>query len=241
MQAPGPPARASRSTLTIYNVLSPGPALSREGSIESGFLVFAGVAALLVISPGASMAVVTRNAVGGGRVGAVLTAVGINCGNSVYALASALGLSVVFARSPGAVGAVKLVGAVYLGFLGGQSVWRARPQRAVPSVDAERVARLSRWTSFTEGLVTNLLHPAVALFYLTYVPQFIAPDEPYIPMFLTLAAVHIAISFAWLATFGLAIDSLGQWLAKPIVRRGLEAVTGVALLALAARFVFGGA
>jgi len=188
------------------------------------------------------MAVVTRNAIGGGRAGAVLTAVGINCGNSMYALASAFGLAVVFARSPAMVGTVKLVGALYLAFLGGQSVWRARPQRVLPTRDSGRdiVAR-SRWTSFTEGLLTNLLHPAVALFYLTYVPQFIAPDEPHVPMFLTLAAVHIAISFAWLGTYGIAIDSLGTWLAKPIVRRGLEAVTGVALLALAARFLLGGA
>lgn len=216
----------------------------QEDLIESRFIVFAGVAALLVVSPGVAMAVVTRNAVGGGRAGALLTAAGINCGNSLYAIASALGLSIVFTRSPAAVDAVKLVGALYLGFLGVQSLWRATSWGAqIPVADeaaASGVVTRSRTQSFTEGLLTNLLHPAVALFYLTYVPQFIEPGEPHFVTFMALASVHIALSVGWLSVYGLAIDSLGTLLARPAVRRGLEAVTGAALVLMAVRFVFGG-
>ncbi len=206
-----------------------------------------------MLSPGVAMAVVTRNAIAGGRLGAILTVLGINCGNSVYALSSALGLSIIFTQTPAAVDTVKVVGALYLGGLGVQSVWRAaswgvarRPAGApdISNLPAEghglQGMEQTRWRSFTEGLLTNLLHPAVALFYLTYVPQFIEPGEPHFATFMMLAAIHIGVSFGWLTLYGIAIDSLGSLFARPRVRRSLEGVTGVALLVMAIRFLFGG-
>ena len=116
---------------------------SPEALIESRYLVFAGVTSLLVLPLGVAMAVVTRNAIAGGRFGAILTVLGINCGNSVYALSSALGLSVIFTQTSAAVDTVKVVGALYLGGLGVQSVWRTASGESLGDPPARRTSRTS--------------------------------------------------------------------------------------------------
>jgi RhtB (resistance to homoserine/threonine) family protein len=198
-------------------------------------LLFMGIAAVLTITPGADMALVAKNALVRGRTGAWYTTLGICLGCAVHASASAVGLSAILAQSAALFETVKLVGAAYLIFIGIQSLKSAmrKDDKAIGSIGAAVPARSLR--SFTEGLLTNLLNPKVALFYLTFLPQFIHASDNVLQKSLALAAIHITMGVAWLTVYGWFISRMSRALAGSSMRRKLEAVTGALLIGLGAR------
>jgi threonine/homoserine/homoserine lactone efflux protein len=125
-----------------------------------------------------------------------------------------------------------MAGAAYLVWLGVQTI-RNRRQ---PLESAVLHARAG--SSFAEGLFTNLLNPKVALFYLTFLPQFIDPSRPLLSQSLLLASVHIAMGLGWLTLFATFVAAIGGFLTRPEVRHNLEAVTGGLLVLLGLRLAF---
>jgi threonine/homoserine/homoserine lactone efflux protein len=215
------------------------------------FMVFA---ALLVISPGATLAVVTEAAIGEGRRSAFFTVAGVGIGNSTLALASALGMSVVFARWPSALHAVRTAGAIYLAYLGLRGLWLAfGPKGGVGRVPAtgagstagtrhdggRQAVRPGDLAAVARGVMTNLLNPPVILFYMTVLPQFIGPRDPFLERFLVLGATHVLMSVAWLTCYAAALGVLADQFARPLVRRALEGATGIVLVGLGARLFLG--
>ncbi len=100
---------------------------------DSRYAVFAALSALLVISPGATLAVVIETALAEGRRAALLTVSGVGLANATLAMATAFGLSVVFGRWPDALQVVRVAGAAYLGYLGLRGLWRALlPVASIP-------------------------------------------------------------------------------------------------------------
>ena len=204
-------------------------------SVDPRLYAFIGVAALLTILPGADMALVTRNVLAVGRRRAMLTIAGICAGCVIHATASALGLSAILATSATAFNIVKTLGAGYLVWIGIQSIREAgRPAAASPTESTAR-ARLG---PFLQGFLTNILNPKVAVFYLTFLPQFIGPGESVLRRSLFLASVHIAMGFVWLTAYAWFIDRLGAVLTRPRVKAWLERVTGGLLIALGARLAW---
>jgi len=204
-------------------------------SVDPRLYAFIGVAALLTILPGADMALVTRNVLAVGRRRAMLTIAGICAGCIIHATASALGLSAILATSATAFNVVKTLGAGYLIWIGIQSIREAGKPTAVTSGDSARRARLG---PFLQGFLTNILNPKVAVFYLTFLPQFISPGEPVLRRSLLLASIHIAMGFVWLTAYAWFIDRLGAVLTRPRVKAWLERVTGGLLIALGARLAW---
>ena len=112
----------------------------------------------------------------GWRAGSV-AALGIGTGTMVHVLAAALGLSALLSTSAELFAVIKLMGAFYLVYLG-ISLLRHRPGAAGAGTEAVALPRLSYGRIFRQGLLTNVLNPKVALFFLAFVPQFIDPAAP---------------------------------------------------------------
>ncbi len=203
-------------------------------SVDPRLYAFIGVAALLTILPGADMALVTRNVLAVGRRRAMLTIAGICAGCVIHATASALGLSAILATSATAFNVVKTLGAGYLIWIGIQSIREAGQPATVTSEPSARRAL----GPFLQGFLTNILNPKVAVFYLTFLPQFISPGEPVLRRSLLLASIHIAMGFVWLTAYAWFIDRLGAVLTRPRVKAWLERVTGGLLIALGARLAW---
>jgi threonine/homoserine/homoserine lactone efflux protein len=203
---------------------------------------FVGVAALLTVLPGADMALVTRNVLALGRQRTTLTILGICAGCVIHATASALGISAILATSATAYNVVKTVGAGYLVWIGIQSIRGAgRPAQGTAESSGARAvapANTGNLDAFLQGFLTNVLNPKVALFYLTFLPQFISPGEPVLTRSLMLASIHIAMGLVWLTAYAWFIDKLGVVLTRPTVKAWLERVTGGLLVALGARLAW---
>jgi threonine/homoserine/homoserine lactone efflux protein len=217
-------------------------------SIDPQLYAFIGVAALLTILPGSDMALVTRNVLAIGRRRTMATIIGICLGCVIHATASALGISAILATSATAYNIMKTVGAAYLIWMGINSFRRGHPERsegplgpAVTSSSAQRGPSrfaLTMTGEFSQGFLTNILNPKVALFYLTFLPQFISPGENVLRKSLLLASVHIAMGFVWLTAYAWFVDRLGAVLTRPRVKAWLERVTGGVLIALGARLAW---
>jgi RhtB (resistance to homoserine/threonine) family protein len=197
-------------------------------------LAFAGVVAVIVVLPGPDMALVLQNGLAGGRRAAVETALGINAGLLVWAVAAALGIAALLHASAPAFTALKLAGAAYLVWLGLRALvaaWRGSPPAA--TAGQRRRAR-----PFRQGLLSNLLNPKVALVFTTLIPQFVDPTRPALVQTLVLAAVFLCLGLVWLLSYALLVARVGELLRRPRVRRVLSAVTGAVLTALGVRLAF---
>jgi RhtB (resistance to homoserine/threonine) family protein len=209
-------------------------------------LTFLFVAGLLTITPGADMALVMRHALGGGRRNAFLATLGICLGTLVWGAASALGVSVLFARSVLAFTVLKYVGGAYLVYLGLRALRDALGNQSTTKItkNANEINSsspsdlrgfVSDWRSFGEGLLTNLLNPKVAVFYATFLPQFVVPDRPVLSQSVFLAFTHVVMGLIWLTFYARFINRMAAVLLTERVKRRIEAVTGAVLMALGIR------
>jgi threonine/homoserine/homoserine lactone efflux protein len=207
---------------------------------DSRYLAFASISALLVLSPGATLAVVTETAIAEGRVAALFTVLGVGIGNSTLALGSALGMSLVLHQWPWALGVVKVGGAVYLSFLGLRGLWFGirgrRPQRGAGG-ERHGTPRGPGRRHIVRGIATNVLNPPVVLFYMALLPQFIDASDPFFARFLLLAATHVSMSLAWQSSCAIAVSGVADRFARPAARRVLEAATGAVLVLLGVRML----
>ncbi len=195
-------------------------------------LLFLGVITLLTITPGADMAMVSRSVFMGGRRDAFATTLGIAAGCMIWALASAAGVAAVLAASETAYDALRLAGAAYLVWLGVQSLLAAR--RGYLDEPAAGSGRRAR-SPFRQGLLTNLFNPKIALFYTTFLPQFIRPGDPVLLLSVAMASVHIALGIVWLSAYARLLDRTMEAFRSSRVRRALDALTGAVLIGLGIR------
>jgi threonine/homoserine/homoserine lactone efflux protein len=187
---------------------------------------------LLTITPGADTALVLSSALRTGPRGVLMTTLGICAGLLFHATMSALGLSVILRQSAQLYSAVKWLGALYLMYLGAKSLYAAFRTGTEARVEQVKPAAAS---ALSQGALTNILNPKVAVFYLTFLPQFVDPSRNVLFQSIALASIHIAMSFLWLYAIGSFVGYFRSVLSRPRVRRGIEGVTGVALLGFGAR------
>jgi RhtB (resistance to homoserine/threonine) family protein len=199
--------------------------------VLNDLLPFTVAAVLLTLSPGPDTMLVLRNTLRGGRADGIRTTLGICAGLLVHATLSALGLSVILVRSAALFTAVKLVGAGYLVWLGVGSL-RDAASGAQRAARSEPPGSRSDPRPFREGLLTNVLNPKVAVFYLAFLPQFIAPGDPVLARSLLLAAIHNASGLVWLAILAAGTNRARGFITREKVRRWLDGICGAVLVAL---------
>src|SRR5690349_20689655 len=141
------------------------------------FAIFLSAAVLLAIAPGPGMLYVLARSLAGGKREGALSALGTFLGGMVHVFAAALGVSIILARSALAFAAVKYIGAAYLCFLGVRMILDGRrDNRADLSATALKPARNPLW----QGVATEVLNPKTALFFLSFIPQFVARGEGHV-------------------------------------------------------------
>jgi threonine/homoserine/homoserine lactone efflux protein len=186
---------------------------------------------LVTAIPGADMALVTRQVLVGGTALAQTTIFGNLAGLLVHGVALAAGLSALLVASATAYTVVKLVGAAYLVYLGVQALLVSRR----PPADAPAAAITAPRRAFLQGLISTVLNPKPALFFLTFLPQFVNRDAAVLPQTLTLAAIHVIVGLIWLTAYARLVHRARGVLTAPAVKAWLERTTGMVLIAFGLR------
>ncbi|MGA0530526.1 LysE family translocator [Hansschlegelia sp. KR7-227] len=194
-------------------------------------LAFAAIALGMVLTPGPNMIyLVSRSICQGPRAG-LISLGGVALGFVVWMLCAALGLTALIVAIPYAYDALRLGGALYLGWLAWQALRPGgRSPFQVAALPVERPAKL-----FAMGLVTNLLNPKIAMVYLALLPQFVDPGRGgVLPQTLSLGATQIAVSVAVNAMIAVGAGSIAGFLGtRPLWLRAQRWLMGGVLGALA--------
>jgi RhtB (resistance to homoserine/threonine) family protein len=192
---------------------------------------FFGVAVVVIVTPGQDTALTIRNTLAGGRRSGVLTALGVATGQCAWTLLTSLGLAALLLASEPAFLALRIVGALYLVWLGIHSL-----VDAVRGVRHSHVTpvRLSPRTAYRRGLLSNLGNPKMALFFTSLLPQFV-PHEASFVQLASLGLLFCVTTLIWLSGYALVVARLGDILRRSRVRRALDAITGTVLVAFGAR------
>ncbi len=200
------------------------------------FLIFLGVATLVIITPGPDMAIVTKNAVLHGRRAALGTSFGVNAGLAVWTLASALGVASLVRASATAFTVLKVIGAAYLIWLGIQALRAARYATSDADERDERPRRvLDARIGFRQGLFSNLANPKIAVFFTSLLPQFIGPGRSVLLPFLVLGGAFVLMTLVWLSAYAVLAARASAVLQRQRVKAALDRVTGVVLVGLGVR------
>jgi threonine/homoserine/homoserine lactone efflux protein len=201
------------------------------------YWLFVAAAILLNLTPGQdTMFIIGRSLTGGLRAG-LAADVGISVGSIGHTLAAALGLSVILATSALAFTIVKLAGAAYLIYLGIRLLLAKSATDGGTRVPANSAAARS---AFLQGILTNLLNPKVALFFLAFLPQFIDPHAGARSFaFLALGATFITTGFSWGLVLAFAAARLQAFfLRNPNARTLMDRAVGALFLSLGARLAW---
>ena len=183
------------------------------------FVLFISAGILLNLTPGPDTVYILGRSIAQGREAGVASALGISLGSIFHTCAAALGLSAILATSAIAFGAIKLLGGAYLIFLGIKMILDRRKRLSLPS----HFRRRTTMAAFRQGILTNVLNPKVALFFLAFLPQFIDPaSNAKVAAFILLGLTFVTTGTIWcliLAWFASVFserlrrsETISQWL-----------------------------
>jgi RhtB (resistance to homoserine/threonine) family protein len=187
---------------------------------------FLALSILLILIPGPDTAVVTKNALAGGRRAGVFAALGVSTGLAVWTLMAALGIAALLRASEVAFLALKIAGAVYLVWIGIQLL--RMPGRLAAASAGPRVPRARR--ALRQGLLSDLGNPKIAVFFTSFLPQFVRGDGSPFASLMLLGTIFAVLTLAWLVVYGAAVGHGTRLLRGPRVQKALDRFTGVVLI-----------
>ncbi len=185
---------------------------------------------LLIVAPGPDTAMVTKNALFGGRRGGIYCAIGVAAGLAIWTVAAALGLAALLHASSVAFFVLKLAGALYLIWVGVQML---RSRGLDPTAGGTRT--VERRKAVRQGLLCDLGNPKVGVFFTSFLPQFVHGDgSAFLPLVL-LGLIFVVLTFAWLTLYAVVIGRGTSFLRRPRVRLWLDRFTGVVFVGFGIR------
>ena len=199
----------------------------------AGLLAFLGVAAIVICTPGPDTALTIKNTLAGGRRGGVATALGVALGQATWTVAASAGVVALLRASQPAFMALRLAGAAYLVYLGVQALRHALAGTGL--VEIRSGGTVAPVVALRQGLVSNLANPKMAAFFTSLLPQFAPEGGGAFAVLLGLGLLFSTFTFLWLALYSVAVARARELLERTGVRRALEALTGVVLVALGLR------
>ncbi len=200
------------------------------------FFLFLSAAILLAIAPGPGMLYVLARTLGGGRREGLLSALGTFFGGLVHVFAAAAGVSIILAKSAMAFAAVKYLGAGYLCFLGIRMMLDARKNEDTSLVNLPR-----RRNPFWQGVMTEVLNPKTALFFLSFIPQFVNRSHEHVFLqFVLLGTLSVTLNTSADIVVTLLAGPLGQRIrGSARFRRRQGTLTGAVMIGLGTYLALG--
>jgi threonine/homoserine/homoserine lactone efflux protein len=193
------------------------------------FMLFLSAAILLAIAPGPGMLYVLSRTLAGGKREGILSSLGTFVGGMVHVFAAAAGISIILAKSALAFAAVKYTGAAYLCFLGIKMILDAKSTQ-----DAPECLTLRSRNPFWQGIATEALNPKTALFFLSFIPQFVDHQAPHVfTQFVLLGMISVSLNTTADLVVTILAGPLGDRIRSSVTfRRRQRAVTGAMMIGL---------
>ncbi|MGE7759774.1 LysE family translocator [Peribacillus sp. NPDC097895] len=204
------------------------------------YLLFLMMSFLLIIMPGPNTGVVIQNTISLGKKGGVKTVFGSFSGLILHILAAVFGLSAIIVQSAFIFSIFKYAGAVYLIYLGIKSLLSLRKpsELKVEGQKSQIQINSKRNSCFFQGFVTCVSNPKVAVFFFTFLPQFIKPGESHFTQLLVMGCSYAFLNLIWYLTYVYLINHLKNWIRKPSVQKVLQGATGFVLLGFGFKLAF---
>ena len=210
-------------------------------TVGQALLSFSLAAGLLTITPGLDTALVLRTAAVEGGKQAFLAGIGICFGCLLWGAAASFGLGALVAVSGLAYNVLRIVGAIYLSYLGIKLFIRAFARSsshntAEPLLQKHKGGNGSLW--LRRGLLTNLLNPKIGVFYLSFLPQFVPPSVQVWSFSILLASIHAAEGLLWFLLLTNATERLSSWLKQRRVVMAIDSAMGAIFIGFGLKMAF---
>jgi threonine/homoserine/homoserine lactone efflux protein len=203
--------------------------------VISHFGAFLAVSVVMIVTPGPDTALTVKNALLGARRGGIFTAAGVATGQAIWAVFAGIGITALLEGAQPAYLALRIAGASYLVYLGLQALLGAVRRRPA-GADASRPGgrRIGSAAAYRQGLVSDLANPKMVVFFVSLLPQFTG-GAPSLAACLLLGLVFCSMTFVWLTGYAITVAKAGAVLRRPRIRRLVDAVTGLVLVAFGIR------
>lgn len=193
-------------------------------------LSFTFIALLLVVSPGPNGLLIAKTVPSLGKKAGFTNVLGFFMALYIHGALSILGISVLLTNSAELFFIVKVVGALYLSWIGIKSLIGAYNNIEVKKVESETINTKTLKKSFLEGFLTNMLNPKVSMFYLAAFPQFIPAGEYSILYAFLLVTIHVVMNVFWFSSMVILFSHLSEVAKNGLFQRLLKTLTGIVFI-----------
>lgn len=205
--------------------------------IENYFL-FIIMSICLIILPGPDTAMATKNTLVAGKAGGVKTVFGTCVALLIHTLAAVIGLSALIVKSALLFSIFKYVGALYLIYIGIKALLAVRNKEDVATNEISLNNENEHSSYFRQGFLTNLLNPKIAVFFLTFLPQFLNPNHNTLIQLLIMGLTYLVLTVIWFAFYIFLIDKISAFMKKPKTQRYIQGLTGIVLIGFGIKLAF---
>jgi threonine/homoserine/homoserine lactone efflux protein len=192
-------------------------------------LLFIFSSLIIILTPGQDMILVMSQSISHGKKAGIITAFGVSCGLLVHTLLATIGLGSLLMASTWLFDVIKFIGAAYLIYIGYQLLLSTNPKLSI-----KNLPKVSYKKMFMQGAFTNIMNPKIAIFYFSYLPQFVTLNEGNESLqFFILGITYAILAFFIKAPIGFISGVLSLWIqSRPMVLKYINKTSGVILIGL---------